>query len=151
MDNREAIEKLRAYLKCQENKVKGINAMCTHNLCDNCGLCYMQGTTGEHLTSIELAIQALEKLKEYQQLEEQGRLIKLPYKIGTKVYNTTWWDDIQEKVVVKGKTYYRTIREHKVSKSTFDYSNIKEFGKTVFLTRKEAEAKLEELRGEEHE
>ena len=64
MDNSEAVDKLRAYLKCQENKVKGINAMCTHNLCDNCDLCYMQGTAGEHLTSIELAIQALEKLKE---------------------------------------------------------------------------------------
>lgn len=63
MNNSEAIEKLRAYLKCQENKVKGINAMCNHNMCDNCDLCYMQGTTGEHLTSIELAIQALEKLK----------------------------------------------------------------------------------------
>lgn len=151
MDNNEAVEKLRAYLKCQENKVKGINALCNHNLCDDCDLCYMQGTTKEHLTSIELAIQALEKLKEYQQLEEQGRLIKLPCKIGTKVYNTTLWDDVQEKVVVEGKTYYRTIHEHKVSKSTFGYLDIPEFGKTVFLTRKEAEAKLEELRGKEHE
>lgn len=151
MDNREAIEKLRAYLKCQERQTKGIYYACNNKKCDDCDLCYMQGTTGEHLTSIGLAIQALEKLKEYQQLEEQERLIKLPCKIGTKVYNTTWWDDIQEKVVVKGKTYYRTIQQHKVSKSTFDYSAINEFGKTVFLTRKEAEAKLKELRGKEHE
>ena len=89
------------------------------------------------------------KLKDYEDLEEQGRLVKLPCKIGTKVYNITWWDDVQEKVVVKGKTYYRTIHKHKVSKSTFGYTDIEEIGKTVFLTKSEAEAKLKELRGGE--
>lgn len=90
------------------------------------------------------------KLKEYEDLEEQGRLIKLPCKIGTEVYNTTWWDDVQEKIVVKGKTYYRTVRKHKVTKSTFSYFDIGEFGKTVFLTQAEAEEKLKELRGKEN-
>jgi hypothetical protein len=64
MNNSEVLEKLRAYLKCQDNKVKGINAMCNHNMCDDCDLCYMQGTTGEHIEAIEVAIQALEKLKD---------------------------------------------------------------------------------------
>nr|DAG52303.1 MAG TPA: hypothetical protein [Caudoviricetes sp.] len=96
-------------------------------------------------SKIEL-VGLLKQLKEYQRLEEQGRLIKLPCKIGTEVYNATWWDDVQEKVVVKGKTYYRTVHKHKVSKSTFDYCDIEEFGKTVFLTESEAEAKLEELK-----
>lgn len=91
------------------------------------------------------------KLKDYEDLEEQGRLIKLPCKIGTEVYNITWWDDAQEKVVVKGKTYFRTVHKHKVSKSTFSYFDIGEFGKTVFLTKSEAEAKLKELRGGENE
>lgn len=89
----------------------------------------------------------LKKLKDYENLEEQGRLIKLPCKIGTEVYNTTWWDDVQEKVVVKGKTYFRTVRKHKVTKSTFSYFDIGEFGKTIFLTKSKAEAKLKELRG----
>lgn len=89
-----------------------------------------------------------ERLKYYEDLEEQGRLLKLPCKIGTEVYNTTWWDDVQEKVVVKGKPYYRTVHKYKVTKSTFSYFDIKEFGKTVFLTKEEAEAKLKELRGE---
>ena len=89
------------------------------------------------------------KLKEYEDLEEQGRLVKLPCKIGTKVYDTTWWGDVQEEVIVAGKTYYRTDRRHIVSESTFDYFDIEEFGKTVFLTREEAEAKLKELRGTE--
>lgn len=89
----------------------------------------------------------LEQLKKYQQLEEQGRLVKLPCKIGTKVYNTTWWRDVHEEVIVAGKTYYRTDRRHIVSESTFDYYDIEEFGKTVFLTKSEAEAKLKKLRG----
>lgn len=55
---------------------------------------------------------------------------------------------MQEKVVVKGKPYYRTVHKYKVTKSTFSYFDIKEFGKTVFLTKEEAEAKLKELRGE---
>lgn len=88
----------------------------------------------------------LTQLKEYQQLEEQGRLVILPCKIGTKVYNTTWWRDVQEKVKVKGKTYYRTVHKHKITKSTFSYFDIEEFGKTVFLTKSEAETKLKELR-----
>lgn len=88
----------------------------------------------------------LEQLKEYQQLDEQGRLVKLPCRVGTEVYNITWWDDVQEKVVVKGKTYYRTVHKHKISKSIFTYFDILEFGKTIFLTKEEAEARLKELR-----
>ena len=84
----------------------------------------------------------LEKLAEYEDLEEQGLLLRLPCKVGTTVYNTTWWDDIQEKVKVDGKTFYRTVHKHKVSKSTFSLVDIYNFGKTVFLTKAEAEQKL---------
>lgn len=87
------------------------------------------------------------QLKEYLQLEKQGRLVKLPCKIGTEVYDITWWDDVQEKVIVEGKAYYRTVHKHKISKSTFHYFDIDEFGKTIFLTKEEAEAKLKELSG----
>lgn len=61
MTESEAIEKLRAYHKCQRLQVKGIYEDCNENLCDNCDLCYAQGTTGEHIKSIDIAIQALEK------------------------------------------------------------------------------------------
>lgn len=61
MTEREAVEKLKAYLKCQSLQVKGIYEDCNNKKCDNCDLCYMQGTTGEHLEAIEMAIQALEK------------------------------------------------------------------------------------------
>ena len=61
MKESEAIEKLRAYHKCQRLQVKGIYEDCNEKLCDNCDLCYAQGNTGEHIKSIEIAIQALEK------------------------------------------------------------------------------------------
>lgn len=132
MNNSEVLEKLRAYLKCQDNKVKGINAMCTHNMCDNCDLCYMQGTTGEHIEAIEVAIQALEKLQVYKNLEEQGRLLKLPCKIG---------DDVYYILGIPNETSCT------IDKCTFELSDINKIGKTLFLTREEAEAKLKELRG----
>ena len=84
----------------------------------------------------------LGKLAEYEDLEEQGLLLRLPWKGGTKVYNRTWWNDVQEKVKVDGKTFYRTVHKHKVSKSTFSLVDIYNFGKTVFLTKAEAEQKL---------
>lgn len=92
----------------------------------------------------------IEKLADYEDLEEQDRLVILPCKIGTEVYDIAWWDDVQEKIVVKGKTYYRTVHKHKVTKLPFTYSDIDNFGKTVFLTKSEAEAKLKELRGGEN-
>ena len=61
MTESEAKEKLRAYLKCQRLQVKGIYEDCNENLCDNCDLCYAQGNTGEHIESVKVAIQALEK------------------------------------------------------------------------------------------
>ena len=113
------------YPKCFE-KCDGLGAS---SKCDNC----------EIMTSI------CEKLGKYEDLEEQDRLIKLPCKIGTEVYDITCWDDIEEKVVVKGKAYYRIVRKHKVTKLPFTYSDIDDFGKTIFLTKSEAEQKLNEM------
>ena len=87
----------------------------------------------------------IDKLADYEGLEEQGRLVKLPCKIGTEVYDITWWDKDKEKVVVKGKAYYRTVHKHKITKLPFTYSDIDDFGKTVFLTKSEAEQKLKEM------
>ena len=61
MTKSEAIEKLRAYYNCQRLQLKSIYEDCNDELCDSCNLCYAQGTTGEHIKSIEIAIQALEK------------------------------------------------------------------------------------------
>jgi len=63
MNDKEALEKLKAYLKCQKRQVKGVHEDCNNKKCDNCDLCYMQGTTGEYIEAIESAIQSLESHK----------------------------------------------------------------------------------------
>lgn len=133
MNNDEVLEKLRAYLKCQENKVKGINAMCTHDMCDICDLCYMQGTTGEHIEAIQVATHVLERFKEYEDLEKQGRLVKLPCKVGTDIYYI---------LGIPNETPCT------IDSCVFELSDIQEIGKSLFITREEAEAKLKEMKGD---
>ena len=84
-------------------------------------------------------------LAEYEDLEEQGLLLKLPCKIGTTVYDIRWWDNITKKVKVDGETYYKTVFKHKVSKSKFSLHDYDDIGKEVFLTKEEAEKALERL------
>lgn len=78
----------------------------------------------------------LTKLGEYEDLEEQGRLIKLPCKVGDTVYYI---------LGIPNKTPCT------IDKCTFGLSAINKIGKTLFLTKSEAEAKLKELRGGENE
>lgn len=89
-----------------------------------------------------LAVQ--KKLKEYEDLEEQGRLIKLSCKVGDTVYYINPDKNTINELVVYGFD----IRP--LQRFVYDYMgarlNFNQFGKTVFLTREEAEAKLKELR-----
>lgn len=85
-----------------------------------------------------------EKLKEYEDLEEQGLLLKPPYKIGSTIYA------VGERYITEYKVKNYIIDENStlVIRGTKqiedgDYSNIfymEDFNKTVFLTREEAEA-----------
>ena len=118
-----------------------------------------------------------EKLKDYEDLEEQGRLIKLPCKeayteSGDIVYLI--YDDEMIECThcglsinpVDGKAYIalatdedifpyrRPIPEYDLDPTdwctnTID-AEVGEIGKTVFLTKVEAEVKLKELRGKEY-
>ena len=112
--------------------------------CPTCSICWNCDIPPRKCKYIS---DVLKKLADYEDLEEQGLLLRLPVPIGTTVYNTTWWDDKYEIVTVNGKKYSRSVRKHKVTKSTFGLLDIKEWGKTVFLTQSEAEQKLKELEG----
>lgn len=57
----EAIEKLKAYLKCQKKQVEGIYEDCNNEKCDNCNLCYEKGNISEHIKSLETVISEIEK------------------------------------------------------------------------------------------
>lgn len=99
---------------------------------------------------------ALEKLATYEDLEEQGLLVRLPVATGTNVYvvgsfldciydydnckATQKWkceEDIQ--CEYERKSYY-------VKEIEFNLILKDAIGKTVFLTREEAEKKLEEMK-----
>mgnify|MGYP007028196820 FL=1 len=58
MTDSEAIEYLTAYLECESRRSR--IESCNNN-CNECELCYLQGTAKQHLESIKIAIKALEK------------------------------------------------------------------------------------------
>lgn len=103
---------------------------------------------------------AMEKLAEYEDAEEEGRLVVLPCGIGDilyitepRFYNYVMHDGIQ-KGVCKGYEMHarygwivKVELEEGEPHSLYFY-NFSKFGKTVFLTREEAEAALEKMKGE---
>lgn len=94
------------------------------------------------------------KLKEYEDLEEQGRLIKLPCKVGDTVYGISMGKLISLIVNEISIFYMKSERVINVKcQNNDEFRNYveREFGKTVFLTKSEAEAKLKELRGGKNE
>lgn len=111
----------------------------------------------------EYWLKAYFKLKDYEDLEEQGRLIKLPCKVGDTVYvNGVLGCGEAERYRVIRVDYHSTLGTGKnefyieallctdpdSSIGFYDKQFGKTvFGKTVFLTKSEAEAKLKELRG----
>lgn len=90
------------------------------------------------------------KLKQYEDAEESGFLIKLPCRVGDTVWLTN-----HDRLVLKEKPMMCNVDEFKIqynncyailnaiepfySLHRFKSVNIKEFGKTVFLTKEEAE------------
>ena len=119
------------YLKCFE-KCDGLGAS---EKCNNC----------------DLAHDACDKLGEYEDLEEQGLLLKLPCKVGDTVYvKIASHCDIQyAEAEVRDFTHFTSCGFCAVVTSKhFDKQNIPfaDFGKTAFLTQDEAEEKLKGMK-----
>ena len=83
----------------------------------------------------------VQKLGEYEDLEEQGLLLRLPCKVGDTVYH------IEDNEINKFVVYSFDIRP--LQQFVCNYEgislNFKNFGKTVFLTKEETEQKLKEM------
>lgn len=97
----------------------------------------------------------LEKLADYEDLEEQGLLVRLPCKVGTEVFAILPRDSHCTKCQIKkieirptifGKICYfaEPVAQRGCCFRYFDT----EFGKVIFLTREEAEKKLEEMKND---
>ena len=76
-----------------------------------------------------------EKLKQYEDLEEQGRLLRLPCDIGTRVYSPFI-------VVCREKPW---IFSPNIDVHYITLEDLPEMGKKVFLTSQEADIKLNSM------
>lgn len=92
-------------------------------------------------------IEALNKLGEYEKSEEQGLLVRFPCKVGDSLYC------IIEGTVKKLKACSFIISGSGIIDIDLEYEDafcciryIKRFGENVFLTREEAEKKLEGMK-----
>jgi hypothetical protein len=105
---------------------------------------------------------AYEKLKEYEDAEEQGLMLRLPCKVGDNVYEVCKCDDTYKifPMVVKDVSPYGTLRQCKSgdcvwniyaeSDYTYTYKSFYDLGKSVFLTKSEAEQNLKRMVGEKY-
>lgn len=164
----EAIEHARE-VSTEQKKRAGICVQ-NDNECDKFSGCLNCAKEHEQLADW------LEQLKEYQQLEEQGRLIKLSCKeaymdSGDTVY-LIYDDEVVECIhcglginPVDGKAYITLVTDEDIFPyrrpvpeydldptdwcTNINYVEVGEVEKTVFLAKSEAESKLKELRGDE--
>lgn len=95
------------------------------------------------------------KLKEYEDMEEQDRLLKLPYKMGNIVYcieNKEIYTCTVEKISIsKNNGVWVEINFPKEMPDivAIEY-NLDDIGKTVFLAKSEAETAMNKLKGKDN-
>lgn len=113
------------------------------SFCNNCS----QGTG-----NCEIVKRMVEKLADYEDLEEQGRLVILPCKIGDTIYEVSYENRefvIKEHIVKE--FIYRTYRFSRIEiyceneNGFLACNNIGKLDECLFLTKAEAEQKLKEM------
>lgn len=85
------------------------------------------------------------KCDEYARAEEQGKLLKLPCSLGDMVYRIIKEFNTGMKKIISGKVYRIALTDAEMQIFIDKWQSKGIFGKTVFLTREEAEAALKEL------
>lgn len=104
------------------------------------------------LELVKLAIMQKE-LKEYRDLEEQGLLVRLPDDLNRILYQVNYrWTECTEYGEENNKCECDIKKEYYIAEVDLQYIPIKSYynclGEFLFLTREEAEKKLEELKNE---
>ena len=110
--------------------------------------------TGKYCRGVFEATACVEKLAEYENAEEEGRLVVLPCKVGDTVWMvhqrlTSTVNNVISKMTVTELRGNRLnpiwfVIDGEYGRTSFHPSEI---GKTVFLTREEAEKELREMEG----
>lgn len=99
------------------------SSVCADHLDSKCDLCPIG--------------KAFNRLAYYEDLEEQGRLMVLPCKVGASCFA------IERDSGFNSKKALMRVKGKRLCRHTFRLHDIYKLGKTVFLTREEAEAALE--------
>ena len=98
----------------------------------------------------------LEEMMKYRELEEQGKLLKLPCKVGDTVYRVNAGAKQPIIPMTVSEIHFlcykneRAVRFDAIGKKDMGEScyRLEDIGRIVFLTHEEAEKKLEEMKGE---
>ena len=111
-----------------------------------------------HYANCDEGYCAMEKLAEYEDLEEQGKLLKLPVAVGDTVYHICALKNGESEIIemkVGCVEPCGAIRQHKgvyeiwnvyaETDYTKAYFKFFDFSKTVFLTKEATEAALKEM------
>ena len=93
-------------------------------------------------SAIESIYQVLKELKEYKDLEDNGLLIKLPYPIGTPLFIPCKKQGVKQDHIRRWQTNNKGL----MFCSNGSFYVVDAIGRTVFLTREEAELKLKEMK-----
>ena len=135
-------------IKYTKEAVKTYRAEATYNFpelkehYDNCLKC-----ANQH----DLLAEWLEELKSYKEAEKQGLLVRLPCKVGDIVYVPTRNFVSELRIIIISVdmhgTYFGWMLNSGIYPNLNGFSRSK-LGKTVFLTREEAEKKLEEMQND---
>ena len=107
--------------------------------------CYFNSGAKDQVAVSAYRQQAIERLAEYEDMEEQGLLIRLPCKVGSMIYRfQRYFDDatLTSKIKIK-PCEVESVSIEGLMTTDHVFLLFSDFGKTVFLTREEAEKALE--------
>lgn len=113
--------------------------------CNNAGKC------GGHCSICDFEVKVMNKLADYEDAEEQGLLLRLPCKVGSKLWAIT--SPANYSLGAYSERILEQPQERKIHSITFSKNGIAyhvkdrtygegDFGNVVFLTREEAEQAL---------
>lgn len=125
------------------NCVKGCGSNCKYGF---------QHCNKEDWENCQTIDDIIDKLADYEDLEEQNRLVKLPCKVGDTLYSALGEKVLKSEVIsvkyhCEAENHGVFIRE-RIIIDTDDFEteiNFSDIGETVFLTKSEAEQKLKEM------
>lgn len=117
---------------------------------------YMKANCMKCAEEHEQLVEWLEKLKFYKEAEEQGLLVRLPCKVGDTVYRVNAGAKQPIIPMTVSEIHFlcykneRAVRFDAIGKEDMGEScyRLEDIGRIVFLTREEAEKKLEEMKND---